>query len=70
MWLAKPQEPLSDDLIARTMVNALLVKKGYAQAKEYPPDTTHSGLFAELGQEAIEAGVGVAHKWSDMATTK
>lgn len=70
VWLAKPQEPLSDDLIARTMVNALLVKNGYAQAKAYPPDTTFSELFAELEHEAMEAGVGVAHKWSDMATTK
>jgi micrococcal nuclease len=41
------------------MVNATLVREGYATAATYPPDVKHQELFLSLQQEAIEAGRGL-----------
>ena len=43
------------------LVNAELVREGYARAKVYPPDTRYAQCFAALEQEAREAGKGL---WS------
>lgn len=42
-----------------TMVNAELVRLGYAYATSYPPDVKHQDLFARLEREAREAGRGL-----------
>jgi micrococcal nuclease len=42
-----------------TFVNAELVRLGYAKAIPYPPDTKFQELFAELEQEAKDAGRGI-----------
>jgi micrococcal nuclease len=41
------------------MVNALLVRDGYALASTYPPDVKHQDVFGELQTEAREAGRGL-----------
>ena len=41
------------------MVNAELVREGYAIASTYPPDVKHQELFLSLQQEAIGAGLGL-----------
>jgi micrococcal nuclease len=41
------------------MVNATLVREGYAVASTYPPDVKHQELFLSLQREAIEAGRGL-----------
>ena len=41
------------------LVNAELVREGYAMAKLYPPDTRYAACFAALEQEAKEAGRGM-----------
>ena len=41
------------------LVNAELVREGYARAKVYPPDTRYAECFAALEQEAREAGRGM-----------
>jgi micrococcal nuclease len=41
------------------MVNATLVREGYALASTYPPDVKHQELFASLQREAIAAGRGL-----------
>lgn len=41
------------------MVNATLVREGYAVASTYPPDVKHQDLFASLQREAIDAGRGL-----------
>lgn len=39
-------------------VNAELVRLGIAEAADYPPDITYSGLFHQLQAEAYDAGIG------------
>lgn len=41
-----------------TFVNAELVAQGYAEAVEYPPDTSFADFFASLEGEARAAGLG------------
>ena len=41
------------------LVNAELVREGYARAKAYPPDTRYADCFAALEQEAREAKRGM-----------
>ena len=47
------------------MVNAQLVKEGYAVASTYPPDVRHADLFANLEAQARQAGRGL---WGACAT--
>jgi micrococcal nuclease len=42
-----------------TLVNAELVRLGYAQSVTYPPDVRYQDLFLEMQQEAREAGRGL-----------
>ena len=41
------------------LVNAELVREGYARAKVYPPETPHAQCFAALEQEAREGMRGI-----------
>jgi micrococcal nuclease len=41
------------------MVNATLVREGYAQASAYPPDVKYQDLFSSLQAEAALAGRGL-----------
>jgi len=41
------------------MVNAILVREGYAVASTYPPDVKHQELFLSLQREAMDAGLGL-----------
>lgn len=49
-----------------TMVNAALVRDGYALASTFPPDVKHAELFASLQTEAREAGRGL---WGAVCTS-
>jgi len=41
------------------MVNATLVREGYAMAITYPPDVKYQELFRSLQREAMDAGLGL-----------
>jgi micrococcal nuclease len=41
------------------MVNAILVREGYALASTYPPDVKYDELFLDLEREARQAGRGL-----------
>jgi micrococcal nuclease len=45
--------------VGRIMVNAELVRQGYAQATTVPPNVRHQELFAKLQREARAAGRGL-----------
>jgi micrococcal nuclease len=45
--------------VGETMVNAELVRLGYAQAMTVPPNVKHASLFVRLQREAREAGRGL-----------
>lgn len=47
-----------------TMVNAELVRRGFAQVMTVPPNVHHQSLFLKLQREAREAGRGL---WSEAA---
>jgi len=64
IWLQKPEEKVTDEVVAEKMLNAVLVKEGYAQAKSYPPDTLYDDLFKKLGKEALAHERGVSYKWA------
>ena len=65
VWIKKPTDQPTVDEIKSKMLNAILVRDGYAQAKDYAPDTTLSSLFHQLTDEAADAGLGVSYKWKD-----
>ena len=64
MWLEVPTDPYDEREIATKMLNGILVINGYAQSKEYKPDTTLYDLFEEWEDQAIEEGNGVSYMWS------
>jgi micrococcal nuclease len=45
--------------VGDVMVNAELVRRGYAQAMTVPPNVRHASLFVRLQREAREAGRGL-----------
>jgi len=45
--------------VGETMVNAELVRLGYAQVMTVPPNVRHANLFVRLQREAREAGRGL-----------
>jgi micrococcal nuclease len=45
--------------VGETMVNAELVRLGYAQVMTVPPNVKHASLFLKLQREAREAGRGL-----------
>ena len=64
VWLERPDDPSSESEIAGKMLNAILVRDGYAQVKRYKPDTTLHDLFKRWGDEAAAEGRGVTSKWA------
>ena len=45
--------------VGNVMVNAELVRLGFAQVSTYPPDVRYQDLFLKMQQEAREAGRGL-----------
>ena len=64
VWLERPDDPANEDEIAGKMLNAILVRDGYAQVKRYKPDTTLHDIFQRWGNEAAADGRGVTYKWA------
>lgn len=64
VWLDEPSDEPSEAEAERKMLNVRLIVDGYAQAKEYPPDTKWGQLFSRLGERALAEGAGVTSKWS------
>ena len=62
VWLEKPNT-FSKSEIKTKMLNAKILSDGYAQAKDYKPDTSLSVLFHQLEKEASENSLGVSEKW-------
>lgn len=52
--------------VEETMVNAELLRRGFAQVMTVPPNVRHQSLFLRLQREARAAGRGL---WSDAAPT-
>ena len=52
--------------VADTMVNAELVRRGFAQVMTIPPNVRHQSLFVKLQREAREAHRGL---WAEPAMT-
>lgn len=52
--------------VADTMVNAELVRRGFAQVMTVPPNVRHQSLFLKLQREAREAGRGL---WAEPTAT-
>ena len=52
--------------VADTMVNAELVRRGFAQVMTVPPNVRHQALFLRLQREAREAGRGL---WAETVPT-
>ena len=52
--------------VGEEMVNAVLVRDGYAQSSTYPPDVKHQQTFLDLQQQAREQGRGL---WGAVCTS-
>lgn len=48
VWLQMPEYYNDSDMISKYMVNAILVREGYAKARKYRPDTMYSEYFVTL----------------------
>jgi micrococcal nuclease len=48
------------------LINAELVREGWAQSSSYPPDVRYQACFRQLEREAREAGRGI---WAPAAPT-
>lgn len=59
IWLNKPSDNKNDDEIRSNMVNAMIILNGYAEAKEYAPDTKYSKKFSKYESEAKENQIGI-----------
>jgi micrococcal nuclease len=55
----KYQRTLAYVYVGDTMLNAELVRQGYAQVATFPPNVTYQELFLKLQREAREAGRGL-----------
>ena len=53
--------------VGDTMVNAEMVKRGYAEVMTIPPDFLHRALLVKLQDEAREAGRGL---WQESAKVR
>ena len=53
--------------VGDTMVNAEMVKRGYAEVMSIPPDFLHRALLVKLQDEAREAGRGL---WQESAKVR
>jgi micrococcal nuclease len=51
--------------VADLLVNAELVRQGYASAVAYPPDVSRQDLLAQLEQEARREGRGLWASWPE-----
>ncbi|MFO3718126.1 thermonuclease family protein [Anaerococcus sp. ENR1011] len=63
IWLNPPENPNhpSYEEIKNQMVNGILVRNGYARAKEYKPDVKYTGIMRDIEQEAKIEKIGL---WS------
>ena len=64
VWLEKPSNSTDYVEAEMKMLNAILVRQGYAQPKNYAPDTAFSDLFSSLGEAAAKDGLGVSYIWN------
>jgi micrococcal nuclease len=55
----RPPRLLAYVYVGDLMVNAELVRQGYAQVATYPPNVRYAERFRELQREAREAGRGL-----------
>jgi micrococcal nuclease len=60
VWLSNETDPTQGQ-----MVDALLVRDGYATLDTFPPDVRYKDLFAQLQQQARDAGLGL---WGPVCT--
>lgn len=52
VWLEKPTDSNDESEIKTKMLNAILVVEGYAEPKEYEPDTAYVDVFERLDKAA------------------
>ena len=52
VWLEKPADVNDESEIKSKMLNAILVVEGYAEPKEYEPDTAYADTFERLEKAA------------------
>lgn len=63
VWLEEPASPDDAGEIGEKMLNGVLVREGYAQARRYGDDVAHASALETLGREASRAGRGVSGSW-------
>lgn len=58
LWLTdKPEQPNNKEYVSTYMLNAILLKNGYATTMTIEPNTKYSSVFEEIKNEAKENGV-------------
>ena len=64
VWIEKPSSLNDPDEVADKMLNAILVRDGYADARRYDEDTRYAYVFEDLEDEAVAHDRGVSYMWA------
>lgn len=59
VWLSQADNRSDPDVIQNQMLNAILLTKGFAEAKTYEPDVAYQKVFDSLEQEAKANKLGM-----------
>ena len=59
VWLEEPEDVNDESEIRAKMLNAIILLNGYANAKEYAPDTKYAELFKSFEEESKSAHLGL-----------
>ena len=64
VWLEKPSSLNDPDEVADKMLNAILVRDGYDDARRYDEDTLYAEVLEDLEDEAVAHDRGVSYMWA------
>lgn len=64
VWIEKPSSLNDPDEVADKMLNAILVRDGYADARRYDEDTRYAYVLEDLEDEAVAHDRGVSYMWA------
>jgi len=59
VWLKKPKDANDPEEIESSMLNAIIIKAGYAKAVQYKPDIRNKDIFSNLEEAAKKEKKGI-----------
>ena len=63
VWLEIPSDGATNDSISSLMLNAIIVKNGFAEAREWEPNVMYADVLESLEAQARDNNAGVSYYW-------